>query len=268
MNGVISGETLTGVINTESELTGVLTNPKTIDLSSDTITPSDLKYGVKAHDSEGTQITGSMVDNGAVIETISTKNEEYTIHEGYHNGNGKVSIDSSEQEKIIPENIKKDVNILGVTGTLKGGYGYTKLGEAEVTVNTSSTAQTQQLTIECGEEAYTKDRMIYVRVRDKAGYRNGYFYGTDNFFFNTRKASGSTYDCDHCARVLFNMTNYGTYYAYTGNGYGLYGFGISSSGTVKIYSRYSASYSGIINGTYKVEVYSLDYPDGISPFTI
>ena len=75
MNGVISGETLTGVINTESELTGVLTNPKTIDLSSDTITPSDLKYGVKAHDSEGTQITGSMVDNGAVIETISTKDE-------------------------------------------------------------------------------------------------------------------------------------------------------------------------------------------------
>lgn len=119
MNGVISGETLTGLINTESDLTGVLTNPKNIDLSSDTITPSDLKSGVKAHDSTGTQITGSMVDNGAVIGNISTKDEEYTINEGYHNGNGKVSIDSNEQDKIIPGNIKKDVSILGVTGTLE-----------------------------------------------------------------------------------------------------------------------------------------------------
>lgn len=268
MNGVISGETLTGVINTESELTGVLTNPKTIDLSSDTITPSDLKYGVKAHNSEGTQITGSMVDNGTVIGSISAKEGQYTIQEGYHNGNGKVSIDSSEQEKIIPENIKKDVSILGVTGTLKGGYGYTKLGEGEVTVNTSSTAATEQLTIDCGEEAYTKDRMIYVRIRDKAGVRNGYFYGTDNFFFNTRKANGETYDCDQCARIIFRRTNYGTFSAYTSNPYGIYGYSISSSGVVKIYSKYSSSYSLTINGTYKVEVYALDYPDGISPFTI
>lgn len=268
MNGVISGETLTGVINTESDLTGVLTNPKTIDLSGDTITPSDLKSGVKAHNSEGTQITGSMVDNGAVIETINTKDDEYTIPEGYHNGNGKVSIDSTEKAKIIPENIKKDVSILGITGTLKGGYGYTKLGEGEVTVNTSSTAQTQQLAIQCGEEAYTQDRMIYVRIRDKAGKRPGYFLGTDNFFFNSRKASGTTHDCDHCARVLYYRTTYSSYYAYTRDPYGIYAYSISKEGEVRIYSKYSSGYSGIIDGTYKVEVYALDYPDGISPFDI
>ena len=119
MNGVISGDTLIGIITTDETLTGVLTNPKNIDLSDDTITPEDLRNGIKAHDSSGAQITGSMVDNGAVIETINTKNEEYTINEGYHNGNGKVSIDSSEQEKIISENIKKDINILGVIGTLE-----------------------------------------------------------------------------------------------------------------------------------------------------
>lgn len=268
MNGVISGETLIGTITTDETLTGVLTNPKNIDLSSDTITPSDLKSGVKAHDSTGTQITGSMVDNGAVIETISTKEGQYTIHEGYHNGNGKVSIDSNEQDKIIPENIKKDVSILGITGTLKGGYGYTKLGEGEVSVNTSSTAQAEVLSIECGSEAYTKDRMIYVRIRDKAGIRNGYFYGTDNFFFNTRKANGETYDCDQCARILFRRTNYGTYTAYASNPYGVYGYCITSEGIVKIYSRYNSSYSSKIDGTYHIEVYSLDYPDGISPFTI
>lgn len=119
MNGVISGDTLIGIITTDETLTGVLTNPKNIDLSDDTITPEDLRNGIKAHNSSGAQITGSMVDNGAVIKTINTKDEEYTINEGYHNGNGKVSIDSIEQEKIIPGNIKKDISILGVTGTLE-----------------------------------------------------------------------------------------------------------------------------------------------------
>lgn len=132
MNGLISGDTLIGTITTDGALTSILTNPKNIDLSDDTITPEDLRNGVKAHDSSGVQITGSMVDNGAVIETINTKDEEHAINEGYHNGNGKVSIDSGEQEKIIPENIKKGINILGVIGTLEianlnwGAIGYSE----------------------------------------------------------------------------------------------------------------------------------------------
>ena len=39
---------------------------------------------------------------------------------GYHNGSGKVAIDSTEQDKIIPGNIKSGVEILGVTGTYRG----------------------------------------------------------------------------------------------------------------------------------------------------
>lgn len=268
MNGVISGDTITGTITTNETLTGQLSNAKSVDLSSDTITPSDLKSGIKAHNSTGTQITGEMVNNGAVAHIINTKDDQYTIPEGYHNGNGIVGIDSSEQDKIIPENIKKDTTILGITGTLKGGYGYTKLGEGEVSINTSSTAQTEQLTIECGEEAYTKDRIIYVRIRDKEGLKNGYFYGTDNFFYNTNKANGETYDCTMASRIIIRRTNYGTYSANTNNNYGVYANSINSNGTLKIYSRYSSSYSGSINGTYHIDVYALDFPDGVSPFDI
>ena len=124
-----------------------------IDLMSDTITASDLAYGVTAHDRTGTTITGSstkdsdttdatatqyeilntktayvnknkitglMANNGSVTGTISTKTGQYTIPVGYHDGSGKVSIDSTEQSKIIAENIKDGVTILGVEGTYSG----------------------------------------------------------------------------------------------------------------------------------------------------
>ena len=266
MNGVISTDTLTGTITTNETLTGQLSNAKSVDLSHDTITPNDLKSGIKAHDSTGSQITGEMVNNGAVAHVINTKDEEYNIPEGYHNGNGIVKIDETEQAKIIPENIKKDVSILGTTGTMKGGYGYTLLGEKEISISTTSTGATLQTTIECGLEAYTKDRLVYVRIRDKAGKRNGYFLGTDNFFYNTRKANNTTYDVDNCARALINRTNNSTFYGYTRDPYGVYAHSISNTGQVRIYSKYSSGYSGTIDGTYKVEVYTLDWPDGVSIF--
>lgn len=46
-------------------------------------------------DAEGTVTPGKMNDNGAVTATIvglSDTDTEYTIPEGYHNGNGKVSL--------------------------------------------------------------------------------------------------------------------------------------------------------------------------------
>lgn len=124
-----------------------------IDLTSDTITASDLLYGVTAHDASGAPITGSctydadtsdatatiaevlatktfykngqkltgtMTNNGGVTGTISTVAGEYTIPSGYHDGSGKVSILSTEQAKIIAGNIKSGVEILGVTGTYTG----------------------------------------------------------------------------------------------------------------------------------------------------
>lgn len=71
------------------------------------------------------KITGSMPNNGAVTGTITTKAQEYTIPAGYHSGLGKVSISSTEQAKIIADNIKEGVEILGVTGTCSPASGVT-----------------------------------------------------------------------------------------------------------------------------------------------
>ncbi len=68
----------------------------------------------------GAKLTGTMTNNGAVTGTITTKAQEYTIPQGYHDGSGKVSIAATEQAKIIAENIREGITILGVEGTMSG----------------------------------------------------------------------------------------------------------------------------------------------------
>lgn len=124
-----------------------------IDLTGDTATASDVLSGKKFHLKSGAQgtgtctfdsntsdatataaeilatktayvnankVTGSMPNRGAVTGSISTKDQQYTIQQGYHDGSGKVSIASTEQAKIIASNIRENVTILGVTGTMSG----------------------------------------------------------------------------------------------------------------------------------------------------
>lgn len=48
-----------------------------------------------------------MKNNGAVKGIISTVAGEYTVPQGYHDGSGKVSIDATEQAKLIATNIRE-----------------------------------------------------------------------------------------------------------------------------------------------------------------
>ena len=63
----------------------------------------------------------SIENRGAVGAEISTVDGDYTIAAGYHNGAGKVSIAAAEKLKLIAENIKSGVTILGVVGSYVGG---------------------------------------------------------------------------------------------------------------------------------------------------
>lgn len=95
------------------------TNTYDSDTSEDTAAVAEILNGKTAH-ARGTQLTGTMPNNGAVTGTISTKTQEYTIPLGYHDGSGKVAIASTEQAKIIATNIRQGVTILGVEGTMSG----------------------------------------------------------------------------------------------------------------------------------------------------
>lgn len=60
--------------------------------------------------------TGNMPNNGSTSGTISTKAGTVSIPAGYTSG-GTVGIDATEQAKIIADNIKSGVTILGQTGS-------------------------------------------------------------------------------------------------------------------------------------------------------
>lgn len=95
-----------------------------IDLTKDTVSATYVMSGKKFHDNSGAPVTGTMPTRGSGSASISTKSQEVNLQYGYYDGSGRVSIASAEQAKIIAENIKKDVTILGVTGTHEGGGSY------------------------------------------------------------------------------------------------------------------------------------------------
>lgn len=92
---------------------------KDSDTTDATASASEILSGQTAYVNKN-KITGEMTNNGAVSGTISTKAGTYTVPAGYHSGLGSVSIDSTEQGKIIATNIKSGVTILGVEGTYSG----------------------------------------------------------------------------------------------------------------------------------------------------
>lgn len=87
-----------------------------------TATEAEILTGKTAYN-KGVKVTGKMTNNGAVSGTITTKAGAYTVPQGYHDGSGKVQIDSTEQAKLIPGNIRDGVTILGVEGTMSGSEG-------------------------------------------------------------------------------------------------------------------------------------------------
>ena len=89
------------------------------DTSDATATASEILTGSSAY-VNGNKISGSMVNNGAVTGTITTKAQQYTVPVGYHDGSGKVQIATAEQNKIIAGNIKAGITILGVEGNYSG----------------------------------------------------------------------------------------------------------------------------------------------------
>ena len=142
-----------------------------IDISADTVTADKLANGITAHDKSGapitgtntydadtsdadavaaeilstktayvngSKITGSMPNRGAVTGTITTKAGTYTVPQGYHDGSGSVGISSTEQAKLIATNIRQGVTILGVEGSMSGTE---EVNAETVTITPAATSQ-------------------------------------------------------------------------------------------------------------------------------
>lgn len=108
------------------------------DTSDATAIAAEILSGKTAY-RNGTKLEGTMPNKGAVAGAISTKAGLYTIPQGYHDGSGTVSIDSTEQAKLIPENIRDGITILGIEGNMSGSE---DVKAQSKTVTPSTTQQT------------------------------------------------------------------------------------------------------------------------------
>lgn len=162
-----------------------------IDLTSDTVTADKMLTGYTAHDKSGapvtgtcdydsntqdatataaelletktayvngSKVTGTMPNRGAVTGSIAAKEEQYTVPNGFHDGSGKVGIDAAEKAKIIPDNIRAGISILGVDGTMSGTEGANPQSK-EATPTTSD-----QVILPDSEEGYNYLSQVTVKA--------------------------------------------------------------------------------------------------------
>lgn len=127
-----------------------------MDLTADTVAKENLLKGYTAHDAAGDKVTGTctfdsdtqdatagdaeilagktayvkgakktgvMKNNGAVLGTISSKEDRYVVPQGFHDGSGTVGLSEEEKAKCVSENIREGVTLLGVPGGMKAGEG-------------------------------------------------------------------------------------------------------------------------------------------------
>lgn len=151
-----------------------------------------------------------------------------------------------------------------------GGSNWTLLATQEYTVSTTSTSNTSvgDITLTLGDYA-DPQTVLWVHIRDKAGKRAGYFYGSDTMFFHYQLANGNTNSLSTRPVMVF-YGNDSNNYSGGATAYGVYPYRLYYTSTyhyLDIYSRYTASY-GTIDGTFKVEVYKLTMPSGMTLFEV
>ena len=242
-----------------------------------TVLASDLVSGTKSITSNG---TGIDVTNYAEVDVAvpapsptlqaktnivpTTSSQTITYDAGY---DGLSSVEVNGDANLVAGNIKKNITIFSVTGTYEGGGGgsssYTLISTQEQAVSTTSTTRVKVVDI---SGTYSMSDIIFVRIRDKVGKRNGYFYGSDTVFFPATSEGASTINT--AGRRTYYVDSNGnttsSQQATASAGYGVYGYTRSST-NITISCQYNATYSLTVDGTYVIEIYRLAYPDNIGP---
>lgn len=131
-------------------------------------TAADLLAGKTASNVNG-PITGTMPNRGAVSQTITTQNGEYTVPQGYHPGTGKVKATFAN---LVAGNVKSGVDIGGVVGNLEPSvYGYADVNVSFEggLVRPKSSVRLDALTIPKGARFVAFKGSINVRTYDVSG---------------------------------------------------------------------------------------------------
>lgn len=128
-NAIIAkGQTITEN-TTFREYAAKISNIETgVDVSDATASQNHILTGYTAYIASG-KVSGSLANNGVLNYTPSTSSQ--SIPAGYTSGGTIAAVTSSIDNNIKAENIKKNVTILGVTGSFEGAEDLTAELEAQ-----------------------------------------------------------------------------------------------------------------------------------------
>jgi hypothetical protein len=239
------------------------------DVTATTATESDVASGKIFYKSDGSQAVGSHVDSGGTIA---------------EDGNGDIELGKTGNVALItPLSVTENGTYTAPSNTgyspvdvnVSGGGGeqiYELIGEGEYPVSTTSTSETVVGDLNLTKNVDDVTGYLYIRIRDKAGKRAGYFYGMDAWVYNMIGESGLTGAISFIPKCLYaydanmRLRGYNTSSAYTVNGgQGVYVKSIvRSTNYIRIAAKYSSTTSGTgtIDGTFLVQVYAVKYPNG------
>lgn len=223
-----------------------------------------------------TDVTDYATADVSVSPTLQTKTATPTTSaqdvepDSGYDGLSKVTVAAIPSQYIIPTGTKSisengtgiDVSqyaAVDVAVSSSGGSSYTLIHSTEMEVShNSGTATSVGQVVIPGTEPLDNS-FLYVKIRDKAGKRNGYYWGNDCFI------SGFKGSC----AVVHSITNTGAVNTYgETNLYGLYPASLNlTNRRFDIKAKYGSTYSRTIDGTYTIEVYLLDYAPGGNPFS-
>ena len=162
--------------------------------------------------------------------------------------------------------------LVGGGGGGGGSSSYTLLTSENIDIpeEPASTAA-NVVTIDCGSEAYTSDKMIFCAIRPNDGkpLAKSTYYGSDSILLNMWEAQSQAYELGNADRIVINYYTNNSSLMSKGIGTtaptGIYAKSLTSAGELTLAVKGSSTI-GAVKGGYIVKVYALDWPDNISPF--